>query len=68
LKTALTQEDEDTLQALAHELEIVAESLRCRAWRGRDAGSLGDVVRDLETLVRRVAVVVPAPSATAKKS
>lgn len=59
----LTQDDENELQAVAHELENIAETLRARAWAGRDAGTLADVpdtVRAMELRIAGVLRLVPA--------
>ncbi len=49
----LDQAGEDTLQELAYDLEVVAESIRARAWRGRDLGTLADLKGDLDTLAAK---------------
>ncbi len=58
MDTKLTQEQEDTLQAVAHELEQVAEELRSRALRGRDLGTLADFPRRVRALERQIVGIV----------
>jgi hypothetical protein len=53
----LTENDEERLQAVAHELEQIAEELRSRALRGRVVGVLADLserLRRMSTLVEAV--------------
>lgn len=53
----ISQDEENRLQAVAHELEQVAEELRNRAMSGRAAGTLADFPSRLRKLVLELEAV-----------
>lgn len=54
----IDQQTEDALQTLADDIEMAAELLRARAWRGREKGTLGDVSHQLSEFAAKVGALV----------